>query len=161
MHGGEDEKERLELRNFSCLLSPLIFIATLPIFTLIVDYIMSKYDSKLIVTLVAKDHLGEEAWKKLENKDRHVSPYDPNDDSTDLSSREATPDYQKPESKLELTFGHSPKVLQRGFVFGSLPRASDVLRGMKRQGFRGQHFCMNFNAPGRLISIPSGFKDDT
>ena len=50
---------------------------------------MDKHDSKLIITLVAKDYLAEDTWKK--NMDYYMSPYDLNDDNTDLSSREATP----------------------------------------------------------------------
>ena len=96
---------------------------------------MDEYDSKLIVTLVAKDHLSEEAWKR--NEDRYVSSYDPNEDGADLSSREVTPACQKLESELELAFGHNPKVPHKGFMFGSLPRACDILLGMKRQGFSG------------------------
>ena len=157
--GGGDEKERLDFKSLLCLLFPLIFIATLLIFILVGDCIMDEYDSKLIVTLIVEDHLAEEAWKS--NKDRYVSPYDPNDDSADLSSREATPAYQKLESKLELTFGHNPKILQRGFVFGSIPRACDIFLAMRRQFSSGQCFCTTFNKPGRLLSISSSLKDNT
>ena len=110
---------------------------------------MDNYKSKLIVSLIAEDHFAEEVWKK--NKDYYVSPFDPNDDSADLSSREATPACQRPESKLELTLDQKPKIPHKGFVFGSLPRPYNVLLGMKRQGFSGQHFRIIFDGQGRLV----------
>ena len=113
------------------------------------DCSMDNYNSKLILTLIAKDYFSEEAWKK--NGDRYVSSCDPNEDGIDLSSREATPAYQKPELELELAFGHSPKLPYKGFVFGSLPKVCDIYLGMKRQGFSGRHFCINFNSQGHLI----------
>ena len=110
---------------------------------------MDKYNSKLIVTLVAKDHLAEKAWK--ENKDYYVSLYDFNNGGADLSSRETTPAYQILELKLEITFGYSPKVPQRGFMFESILRAYDVLLEIKRNGFSDQYFSITFDKKGRLV----------
>ena len=80
------------------------------------------------------------------------------DDLADFNSREATP--TEPAnivnrsgscSRLQLTFDLKPKDIQQGFVFGSDPKACDVLLGDRRGGISGRHFSILFDNQKRIL----------
>ncbi|KAA6406991.1 MAG: serine threonine kinase [Lasallia pustulata] len=118
-------------------------------------------DLNLIMMLKATRDLSKYAFCQPHNSDRYFPPsHEVDNESTNLSSREATP-YMLPETeadkedsshRIQLTFTQRPKNIREGYVFGSDPRVYDILlgnRGCNR--LSNWHFCITFDEQKRVV----------
>lgn len=115
---------------------------------------MNNSDPRRIVTLVADSTLTERAWNRPDNRDRCEPAPESDGVIVDIPSRGTTPaepeQDEPPASRIHLTFDRKPKNLEVGFVFGSDPKACDILLGAWG-GFSRQHFRITLNARGEVI----------
>src|SRR5436190_19970934 len=111
-------------------------------------------DPNLILSIRAVDPLAAQALCLSHNKDRYLHSCG---GGFDISSREPTPfssqELEDSYPRLRLTFDKRPKDISKGFVFGSDSKRCDILLGNRRGGVSGEHFCITFNAQGRLVLI--------
>lgn len=118
-------------------------------------------DLNLIMTLKAVSKLAEDVFHWPHNSSWYLPPsHEVDDESTNLSSREATP-YTLPETDanegysshwIQLTFTQRPKNIREGYVFGSDPQVCDILLGNRdRNRISNQHFCVTFDEQKRVV----------